>query len=471
MKIEFPYKSLDDIARDCNRLHLPIRFDEEIEILYEPIEIQGRKLGNRLAIHPMEGSDGTLDGKPGDLTFRRWERFAAGGAKLIWGEAAAVIPDGRSNPRQLVLRKENTAEFANLLKRVRQAHRESWGTDRDLLIGIQLAHAGRHCFEKPAIAFHSPAQDSFTFLDKRAGAPLPEDYPVVTDSFLETIEDRFVDAARVAENAGFDFVDIKQCHSYLLNELLAARARPGRYGGSFENRSRFVRNVVIKLREALGDRILVASRLNVYDGVPYLKDPKTEMGIPLEGRSGNVWGWGTSPDDPQEADLAEPGKLAGVLAGLGVSLLSISAGSPYWSPHFVRPFSRPVEGGYASPEHPLEGINRLFRLTAAMQRKLPHIPVVGSGYSWLRQFLLNAGAANVAGGDVSIVGVGRTAIAYPDFAADGWKKRALNAKRVCLADSMCSNMLRAWNKEKTEKIPAGCPVRDRKYKEIYQAVK
>jgi NADPH2 dehydrogenase len=463
---KFDYKTLDALAQDCRTRSLPIEFNEDTGILYEPIEVNGRRVGNRLIIHPMEGSDATLNGKPGELTFRRWRRFATGGAKMIWGEAAAVIPEGRSNPRQLLMIKPNVREFSELLRQTRQAHRETFGGDSDFLVGIQLAHAGRHCFQKPAIAFHSPVHDRFTCLDKRTGQKIPGDYPVVNDVFLAALEDDFVEAARSARNAGFDFVDIKQCHSYLLNELLAAHMRSGKYGGSFENRTRCVRNVTRKIKEALGDDILLASRLNVYDGIPHMKDAKTDAGTAVN--DGLFWWrWGTDPTNSQKEDLSEPERLVEILFGHGLSLLSISAGSPYWSPHLVRPFSKPVDGGYASPEHPLEGVSRLFRLTEEMQKAFPHIPVAGSGYSWLRQFSLNAAAANVRAEKVSLVGFGRTAIAYPDFASDGRTREGMNPKKACLADSMCSNMLRAWSKEKKEKIATGCPVRDSRYKEIY----
>lgn len=468
-RFRFEYESIEELAAHCERLKLGINFARNIDSLYESIEIGGRKLGNRLAILPMEGSDATADGKPGELTLRRWKRFAMGGAKLIWGEAAAVVMEGRSNPRQLVVREQNTAELAALVKETRQAHRERFGTDEDLLTGIQLTHAGRHCFENPTIAFHSPVQDRFTFLSKRTGKPLPEDYPVASDDYLEMLEDRFVDAARIARDAGFDFVDIKQCHGYLLNELLAARARKGKYGGAFRNRRRFVVNVVRKIQETLGNEILIASRLNVYDGVPHVKDPETGKGTPVDYDTPYIWGWGVSEDNPRKEDLSEPKRIVEMLSNIGVSFFGISAGVPYWSPHLVRPFNTPVKGGYISPEHPLMGVNRLFRLTEEMQCEFSNVPMVGAGYSWLRHFLLNVAAWNVALGNVTIAGIGRSALAYPDLASDGQKLGEMDREKVCLADSMCSNMLRAWDTE-GEKTPTGCPVRDAKYKELYKLV-
>ena len=161
----FAYESAEQIRDECNRLGLEIHFAENTGVLYEPVEIGGRRMGNRLAILPMEGSDATTDGKPGELTFRRWKRFAEGGAKMIWGEAASVVPDGRANPRQLMVVRENADELAELVETARRAHEKKFGSAADLLLGIQLTHAGRHCFDKPQIAFHSPVHDPLTFLD------------------------------------------------------------------------------------------------------------------------------------------------------------------------------------------------------------------------------------------------------------------------------------------------------------------
>ena len=227
-------------------------------------------MGNRLAIQPMEGCDAELDGSPGELTFRRYRRFGAGGAKLIWGEACAVVPEGRANPRQLVINPANASALERLLRETRAAHLESNGRDDDLLVGLQLTHSGRYSFQRPILAQHDPLLDPRTVVDKATGATAGPDSPLITDDELDRLQDRYVEAARLAQQAGFDFVDIKQCHRYLLNELLAARTRPGKYGGSFENRTRFIREVVERIRDACPG-LMIATRLNVFDGVPYTK--------------------------------------------------------------------------------------------------------------------------------------------------------------------------------------------------------
>src|SRR5262245_14919034 len=197
----------------------------------------------------MEGCDGTPDGCPGELTVRRYERFGAGGAKIIWGEATAVSEEARANPRQLMINDRTARPLEQMLAACRTAHRTHVGPDDDLVVGLQLTHSGRYSYQKPLIAMHDPLLDQCTVVDKSSGRTVTPDYPILADDELEALEDRYVAAARMAFSIGFDFVDIKQCHRYLLSELLAAKPRPGRYGGSFENRTRFVRNVFGKIRD------------------------------------------------------------------------------------------------------------------------------------------------------------------------------------------------------------------------------
>jgi len=243
----------------------------------------------------MEGCDGTLDGLPGELTFRRWERFGEGGAKIIWGEATAVVPEARANPRQLVIEERAAPALKELLTRTRLAHRQRFGGDDDLIVGIQLTHSGRFSHPSPLIAQHAPPLDAVKHIDSG--------HPLIADEYLERLEDRYVDAAALAYTIGFDFVDIKQCHGYLLNELLGARARGGRYGGDFEGRTRFVRNVVGKIRARAGHRLLIASRLNLYDGAPFVAGAD---GTCEQSRGPYPWGFGTNCEQPDEPDLDEP---------------------------------------------------------------------------------------------------------------------------------------------------------------------
>ncbi len=466
----FKYKSLDDIRKEVERLHLDITFDENLDYIFKPVNIGDRVVGNAFAIHPMEGCDGSLDGKPEELTFRRWHRFAGGGAKLIWGEATAVVQEGRANPRQLCLNEKNLFAFEKLLSSSRAIHRERFGTDGDLLVGLQFTHSGRWSYQKPLIASHHPNIDAVTFTDAAKTKVVDADYPIVSDDYLEQLEDKFVDAAKLASKIGFDFIDIKQCHTYLLNELLSARIRVGKYGGSFENRTRFIRNVLLKINSELKDKIIIASRVNVFDGIPFMRDPKTGIGVPRKYDIPYRFGFGVDEMNPLDADLNEPIQLIAMMYDHGVRLFNISMGSPYFNPHIGRPYERPSEGSYFSPEHPLIGVECHFKLTEQIRSAFPDAVIVGTGYSWLQKYFINAAESNVKRKRVSIVGVGRAALAYPDFATDAFERGSLDSKRVCLTVSYCTDLMRS-KKNELGQYPTGCVPRDDEYAEVYKEAK
>jgi 2,4-dienoyl-CoA reductase-like NADH-dependent reductase (Old Yellow Enzyme family) len=402
----------------------------------------------------MEGCDGSTDGAPGELTLRRYQRFGAGGAKLIWGEAAAVVPEGRANTRQLVVNEAHLPALAKLVATCRAAHRADWGTDSDLLIGLQLTHSGRYSVPRPWPVQRNQALDPLT-------KNLRPETPLITDDELLRLQDRYVEAASLARRAGFDFVDIKQCHRYLLNELLSACERPGPFGGSFENRTRLIRELVARIRESEPD-LLIATRLNVFDGLPFVRGADgrgVAVPHPLPFRTA----WGTNEEDPTQPDLTEPLVLIGQLRDLGVSLVNVTLGNPYASPHLLRPFEYPPPDGYEAPEHPLLGVHRHLRLTAQVQAAYPDLAVVGSGYSWLQAFLLLAGAANVAEGRVTFVGVGRASLAGPDIGHALTEGRPLNPRRVCRTFSYCTALMRSKHNAEGQ-FATGCPPFD---KEVY----
>jgi 2,4-dienoyl-CoA reductase-like NADH-dependent reductase (Old Yellow Enzyme family) len=457
----FKYKTSETLLADAAALALDIRLNEDLSPLFQPTTIGGRPLGNRLAIQPMEGCDAEPDGSPGELTFRRYRRFGAGGAKLIWGEACAVSPEARANPRQLVIDAANIAALAGLIDTARQAHRQDNEHDADLLVGLQLTHSGRYSFKQPILAQHDPLLDPRTIVDKSTGATAGPDQPLIADAELDRLLDRYTEAACLAAKAGFDFVDLKQCHRYLLNELLAARTREGKYGGSFENRTRFVRELTGRIRDACPG-LIIATRLNAFDGIPYRKGSDGRgMACPFVPPVRSAWG--TREDDPCLPDLAEPIALIGMLRGLGVELVNVSMGNPYTSPHLVRPFEYPPPDGYESPEHPLAGVDRHFRLTAAVQSAYPELAVVGSGYSWLQAYAYQAGAANVAAGRATFMGIGRGALTQPDFAARLQRGQPLDKKRLCRTFSFCTALMRSKHNDLGQ-FPTGCPPFD---KEVY----
>jgi NADPH2 dehydrogenase len=444
MSAYFHYRSLDELHADAEArgLRIPLEPDRgKVQAaLARPVEVGAFRVGNSMAIHPMEGCDGDANGSPDTLTKRRYDRFATGGAKLIWFEATAVVEEGRANPRQLWMHEDNARDFADLLERTRKLHRETFGNADDLLDVLQLTHSGRYSYRRPLAAYRHPAID-------KPGTEVPG------DDYIERLEDTYVAAARRARDCGFRAIDLKLTHGYLGIELLGARTRAGKYGGSFENRTRFARNVLGKIRAAVGKDLILAVRLAAHDGIPY--NAKIEIPYP--------YGFGNNPENPEQDDLAEPKAFIKLLREWGVALLNVSLGVPYYNPHIGRPFDKPDEGNYETPEHPMVGVARHFRIAGELQRAFPDLPMVGTGYSWLQKYLVNAGAANIAAGDIRFLGYGRAALPYPDLARDVLDRGELDERRVCKTLTFCTYLMR--NKSNAlGQFPTGCPPFD---KEVY----
>jgi NADPH2 dehydrogenase len=454
MSSYFHYRALEELQEDARQrgLRIPLEADRgKVQTaLAQPVQVGGVRVGNRLAIHPMEGCDGELGGSPDVLTKRRYERFATAGAKLIWFEATAVVKEARANPRQLWLHSGSEADFARLLDKTRQLHREAFGSSDDLLDVLQLTHSGRYSYPQSLVAYSHPVIDK-------------PNIRVVDDDYIERLEDSYVEAARRAARCGFRAVDVKLTHGYLGIELLGARTRPGKYGGSFENRTRFARNVIGKIRAAVGKELLVAVRLAVHDGVPYKIEPGTHRGYPAQVEIPYPHGFGNNPDNPEEEDLTEPNALIKLLRDWGVVLLNVSMGVPYYNPHIGRPFDKPDDGNYETPEHPMIGVERHFRIVAELQHTFPDLPMIGSGYSWLQKYLVNAGAANILAGDTTFLGYGRAALPYPDLARDVLERGDLDERRVCKTLTFCTFLMRSRNHPMGQ-FPTGCPPFD---KEVY----
>ncbi len=404
-----------------------------------------------MAIHPMEGCDSTLDGRPDELTWRRYERFARGGAKLVWFEATAVREDGRANTRQLWITKDNAGDFARILEMIKREHKARFGTTDDLLVPMQLTHSGRYSVPKKTIAYHNP------LIDQKSG--VPADYPIISDDELERLEDDYVQAAKLALLAGFNAVELKVTHGYLLAELLGAKTREGRYGGSLENRTRAIRNILGKIRAATGNQLTLLMRLGCFDSVPYIKGADG-VGVPLAYPIPYPYGWGVDSNNPLQEDLTEVKQAIGWFKDWGIELLNVSIGCPYYNPHIVRPFEKPDEGNYEQPEHPILGVDRHFRIAGELQRTFPDLPMVGSGYSWLQIYSINAAAHNVTEGNIRIFGIGRNALAYPDFAVDIAEKGELDEIRVCKTLTYCTFLMRNKNNSLGQ-FPTGCPPFDK----------
>ena len=448
---EFRLSTIEELKQLAAQLNVPINAIADASNLAEPVQVGGLVIPNSLAIHPMESADGDSQGRPGELTVRRYERFAAGGAGLIWAEATAVVPEGRAYPRQLWLSDKSKAGFATMVKRMREVAAESVAPDHKPVIVLQLTHSGRYSKPEgapnPLICQRDPHRDALNLQpepDRNAKSKIADDWPVVADEYLDKLVDAYVEAARIAFEVGFDAVDIKSCHGYLISELLVCHNRKGKYGGSFENRIRFLLDVIDKIREKLGEDKPVVTRLSLYDAVPY------------------PFGWGVDKQDYTKPDLTEPKKLITHLVEHGVKMINVTVADPHYNPHYGRPFNKPVIGGYESPEHPLLGVSRLINLAGEIQKQFSNIAIVGTGYSWLRTLMPNVAAACKANGLATLIGVGRMAFAYPDFAKDIIHKGRLDPSKVCVACSKCTQIM-------IDGGMTGCVLRDNEiYGRIYK---
>ncbi|HET6181324.1 MAG TPA: hypothetical protein VFE61_30680 [Candidatus Sulfotelmatobacter sp.] len=437
-------------------------FGEESPLRWPLVRGESR-IGNRIAVQPMEGWDASPDGNPTDSTLRRWQRFGRSGGKLIWGgEAVAVCHEGRANPNQLLAAPHTCEGLARLRTALVEEHRLTTGSDDGLLIGLQLTHSGRfsrpnaHNRPEPRILYRHP------FLDRRVG--LPEDYPMLTDGEIGSIIEDFHRAAGMAWKLGFDFVDIKHCHGYLGHEFLSAHTREGRYGGSFENRTRFLREVVQGIH-SIAPGLEIGVRLSAIDTVPFFPDPERSSngtlgpGIPEtnEKLTPYRWGFGVKPLVPTEADLTEPMLFLSLLEKLNIRLVNITAGSPYYNPHIQRPALYPPSDGYQPPEDPLLGVGRQMEMTRQLKQHFPQLIFVGSAYSYLQDFLPNVSQAAVRDGWVDLVGMGRMVLTYPELLWDASGGQAIQHKRICRTFSDCTTAPRKG-------LPSGCYPLDSYYK-------
>jgi 2,4-dienoyl-CoA reductase-like NADH-dependent reductase (Old Yellow Enzyme family) len=435
-------KTADGFHRYLAGLGVDLPFDEEVlsgpdAPLAQPYRLpDGFTVGNRFCIHPMEGWDGTPDGRPTDLTRRRWTHFGQSGAKLIWGgEAVAVCHAGRANPKQLLINEANWPALAELRWALVESHEACYGSSADLLVGLQLTHSGRFARPnrkdrlEPVILYHHP------YLDRKFG--LPGDYPLMSDAQIEELIRQFVQAAEMAQAAGFAFVDVKHCHGYLGHEFLSAVTRPGPYGGSFESRTRFLREVVQGVHQrAPGLRIGV--RLSAFDTLPFAPGPTDGVGVPVDVPGCYPFAFGADPDDPLRYRLDETVRFLELLEELGIYLVNLSAGSPYYNPHIQRPALFPPSDGYGPPEDPLVGVARQVGAVAELKRCFPGLLMVGSAYTYLQEWLPHVAQYNVRCGRVDFVGLGRMVLAYPDFPADVLAGRPLDRRRICRTLSDCT---------------------------------
>jgi len=424
----FRYKTLDDVKAAMADAGADFPLSDDFSVLKTPYDFISRRAANRILFQPMEGSDSEDDGSPGELTFRRYERYASGGAGILWVEAVSIAHEARASRNQLYMNAKNLDSFKRLVERAKAACMRENGFE-PLLI-IQSAHSGRYSKPEgvpaPLIACNNPLFEGDNHI--------PADR-IMTDDELSALPDLFGESARLSAEAGFDGIDIKACHRYLLNELLCAHTRKGKYGGSFENRIRLLTEA---FDAASAADIMLTTRLNVYDGFPH------------------PYGFGVNAGGGLEPDLSEPLRLIEILKEkYKIELINITAGNPYVNPHVTRPFDK---GNYVPDEHPFAGVARITSFAAQVQKSFPDLAVACSGLSYLRGFADRLAAGMVGSGSAAFAGFGRLALAYPDFPLDIFNNRSLDDRKVCLTCGLCSKLLRAGKS-------SGCVVRDR---EVYQ---
>jgi 2,4-dienoyl-CoA reductase-like NADH-dependent reductase (Old Yellow Enzyme family) len=428
-----------------------------------PLNRGGIRIGNRIVVQAMEGWDGVADGNPSEHTKKRWRKFGGSGAKLIWGgEAVAVSHEGRANPNQLVIAAHTQKGLSELRRILIEEHRRTTGSEDGLVIGLQLTHSGRYCRPnshtkpEPRILYHHP------ILDTRLG--LSGDYPLLTDAEIEAIIGDFHRTAKLAQDLGFDFVDIKHCHGYLGHEFLSAHTREGKYGGSFENRTRFLREVVAGIR-ANAPGLEIGVRLSAFDTVAYRADPSKSLngklgpGIPeaYDHLIPYRWGFGVDANRPTEIDLTETIRFLSLLEELKIPLVNITAGSPYYNPHIQRPALYPPSDGYQPPEDPLISVARQMRVARELKGRFPNLIFVGTAYSYLQDFLPHVAQAVVREGWIDAVGMGRMILTYPEILHDASEGKPIERKRVCRTFSDCTTAPRNG-------LPSGCYPLDSYYK-------
>lgn len=392
-----------------------------------PVTVYGREVKNRIVFHPMEGCDGKENGAIDELTRRRYLRFARSGAGIIWFEATAVCAEGRANPRQLYLNEETKESFRSLIAEIKKTAIDACGFAP--IIIVQLTHSGR--FSKPngtpepIVAYRNSHWET-----GKENQP----YVIADDEYCSLIPSKYAEAAHLAQEVGFDGIDVKCCHGYLFNEFLSATQRKGIYGGCLENRTKLYFDCIDSVKNAAKD-LFVTTRLNACDCFPH------------------PYGYGVN--DKNEIDLTETKIIIAELEKKGVELINLTLGNPYLIPHINRPCINAPEDGSV-------GMKRIYGVTKELNEAFPNVKFIASGLSFEGENALDYAAQIISDGVADFAGFGRMTFAYPDFYIDYLKNGRLDKSKVCIKCSKCSQLMR-------NATVAGCPVRDSEvYMPYYQ---
>lgn len=411
---------------------LILPYAEDYRSYLNPLSLYGKEIYNRIGILPLEGFDSDLGGGPTDMVRRRYLRFVKGGAGLIWFEACAVSEDGKSNPNQMALTDENVTAFRELIQLMDQTAEEM--NRKPAFKVLQLTHSGRVSRDAnwnplPLAARKNPEEEGLS------ESEIPY---LASDERIKKMISEHIHAAKLAADAGFDAVDIKVCHGYFLSELLSAFHRSGIYGGSFENRTRALFEIVDGIKASVGDRIGIAVRLNAFDSVPY------------------PYGYGMVKEgDRLKADLSETIQICQMLRDRGVQLINISASTPDQHVFGPNPTEKQYEKYVSSAD--------LLTAVKLLKESVPEVTFMCSGLSAFKDLGAEIGAGGIQDGWFDIAGFGRQALAYPDFANDILSGAGLDEKKCCTG---CFNCFKLMDPGHTI---VGCIVKDKEiYMPLYQ---
>lgn len=396
-----------------------------MSILDSPVKIGDKTAPNRIVNQPMECNDADEVGNPTELTFDRYRKLAEGGAGIIIVEALTISRESRARKNQLGICEKTASILEGLVKEMKRINRES-------LIFFQITHSGQ--------------MSGADFSRLVSVYPLPgKETHILTEGEIEKIGDDFAKAALIAKQVGADGIDFKQCHGYLGGEMLRpVNTRKDRFGGSFENRTRFFSETMEKIKKSVGSgAFLLGARFSVYEGIP--------------------GGFGTPGPVEVIEDISEPLAFVRLMEKAGVDYINVSAGIPAITPEIVRP----------TRNYP-EGVYRHFGWAQAMKKQV-RVPIIGSGYTYLRdgkndlkepdpmkKSFLYWAEKNLKEGICDLVGIGRQSLADPLFARKILKGKSSEVN-YCTACGSCSQLLRA-------QAQTGCPVYFEYYKKILKEV-
>ena len=398
-------------------------------LISTPIKIYDKSISNRVLFQPMEGCDGTADGAVDELTRRRYLRFAEGAPGIIWFEATAVCNEGRANPRQLYINDSTVGSFKEIVREIKAESKALHGFEPVII--VQLTHSGRYSkpngTPEPIIAYRNELWEKGK-----------EDQPFVIadDEYLAKIPAMYAKAAKLALEAGFDGMDVKCCHGYLFNEFLSAFNREGAYGGSLENRTRLYFDCIDAVKEAVGDKAFVTTRLNSCDCFPF--------------------GYGYGVNKNEEIDLTETKAIISKLREKDIELVNLTIGNPYLIPHTNRPYA------LNTPEDGNIGMKRVYDVTKEITSAFPDMKFVVSALTFEGENSVSYAEKLLSEGVGDFAGFGRMTFAYPTFYKDYLEKGQLNKRKVCIKCSKCSELMRAGT-------VSGCVIKDSEtYMPYYQ---